>query len=225
MKALITILAVLIGVCSSARADICEAVRYERVERVQAYLAANTNAASFVGEKQCTPLHFAAEHSSSNGIRILEMLLAKGAEVDARNHIHQTPLFWAVIQNNIPGTKVLLAHGAEVNARQDGGMTPPHWAALNGYCNLAKVLIENKVVVKARADGKTPMVLALAELKDYRKQRDMAMISRYEEMVSILQRSEARNDRSAESGRFAPNRIQRQQRLALVADVCVGHAP
>src|SRR5262245_41241941 len=121
MKQLITILSFLTLFCSSARADICEAVRYERVERVQAYLAANTNGANFVGEKQCTPLYFAAEHSSSNGIRILEMLLAKGAKVDARNHIHQTPLLWAVIQNNVAGTKVLLAHGAEVNARQDGG--------------------------------------------------------------------------------------------------------
>src|ERR1035438_4029295 len=105
MRPVIIIFSLLAFCCSSARADICEAVRYERVERVQAYLAANTNAANFVGEKQFTPLHFAAEHSSSNGIQILKMLLAHGAKVDTRNHIRQTPLFGAVIFDNPEGTK------------------------------------------------------------------------------------------------------------------------
>src|SRR5437867_116319 len=97
MKQVITILSLLTFCCSSVGADICEAIRYEKVERVQTYLAAGTNAANFVGEKQFTPLHFAAEHRSSNGIQILKMLLPHGAKVDARNHIRQTPLFSAAV--------------------------------------------------------------------------------------------------------------------------------
>jgi len=176
----------------SARADICEAARYERVDRVHAYLAADTNAANFVGEKQFTPLHFAAEHSSSNGVQILIMLLAHGAKVDARNHIRQTPLFSAAIYDSAPAAKVLLAHGAEVDARQDGGRTPLHWATINGYCDVARVLIENHADIEAQAsNGETPLSLAVWELKDSKKQKDIASIKQYEEMISLMRKSGA----------------------------------
>jgi len=171
------------------------AIQRENVEMVRTALSADTNAVNFVGEKRFTLLHFAAEHNFSNGIQILEMLLAKGAKIDARNHIHQTPLFSAVIYDNVPGTKVLLAHGAEVNARQDGGMTPLHCAARNGYCQVARVLIENKAAIKARTEaGETPVALALEELKDYRKEGNASMITRYEQMVSLLRKSEQKDD-------------------------------
>jgi len=166
------------------------AVRGENVERVKTALSADTNAVNFVAEKRYTLLHFAAEHSSSNGVQILEMLLANGAKVDARNHIHQTPLFSAVIYDNVPGTKVLLAHGAEVNARQDGGMTPLHCAARNGYCEVARLLIQNNAAIEARTEaGETPVVLAVEELQDYRKEGNVSMITRYEEMISVLRKS------------------------------------
>jgi ankyrin repeat protein len=192
MKPVIAILSLLALCCSSARADICEAVRYERVERVQAYLAADPNAANFVGEKQFTPLHFAAEHSSSNGIQILKMLLAHGAKVDSRNHIRQTPLFSAAIYDSAPAAKVLLAHGAKVNARQDGGRTPLHWAALNGYSEVARELIEHRADIKAQtSEGKTPLALAMEELERCKKEGDAALIERYQEMISLLRKSGA----------------------------------
>jgi ankyrin repeat protein len=192
MKPVVAVLSLLALCCSPARADICEAARYERVDRVQTYLAANTNAANFVGEKQFTPLHFAARHSSSNGIQILKMLLAHGAKVDARNHIRQTPLFSAVIYNSAPAARVLLAHGAKVNARQDGGGTPLHCAALNGYCEVARVLIEHGADIKARtSEGQTALALAMEELERYRKEKDAALIERYQEMVSLLRKSGA----------------------------------
>lgn len=192
MKPILIILFILMLCSISVRADICEAVRYEKVDRVQTYLAADTNAANFVGEKQFTPLHFAAEHSSSNGIQILKILLAHGAKVDARNHIRQTPLFSAAIYDSAPAAKVLLAHGAEVNARQDGGRTPLHWAAINGYCDVARVLIENHADIEAQAsNGETPLSLAVWEMKDSKKQKDTALIKQYEEMISLLRKSGA----------------------------------
>lgn len=192
MRPVITILSFLTLCCSSTRADICEAVRYERVERVQTYLAAGTNAANAVSEKRFAPLHFAMRHSSSNGIQILRMLLAHGAEVEARTIIGQTPLFSAAIYDSAPAAKVLLAHGAKVNARQDGGRTPLHWAAINGYCEVARVLIERGADVKARTrDGETPLALAGWALKNARKEKDSALIERYQEMVFLLRKSGA----------------------------------
>lgn len=192
MKPGIAILILLAFCCFSGRADICEAARYERVDRVEVYLAANTNAANSVGEKQFTPLHFAAEHSSSNGIQILKMLLARGAKVDARNHIRQTPLFSAAIYDSAPAAEVLLAHGAKVNARQDDGRTPLHWAALNGYCEVARVLIAHGADIKARTEeGKTPLALAAEGLESWKKEGDAALIKRYQETVSLLRKSGA----------------------------------
>jgi ankyrin repeat protein len=190
MKPLVILLCALTVSSLPVRADLYDAVRYENVERVSTYLAADTNAANSVAEKQCTMLHFAAGHSSSNGIRILKMLLAKGAKVDAKNHIRQTPLFWAVISDNVEGTKILLEHGANVNARQDGGGTPLHSAALNGYCEVARVLIQNHADVKAKNDeGRTPLAMAKQGLESWRKERDDVQIKRYQDTVSLLRKS------------------------------------
>ena len=95
--------------------EVYAAIRHEDVERVKAGLSADTNAVSFVVEKQFTMLHIAAEHSSSKGTQILELLLANGANVEAKNHRGQTPLFSAVIYDNAEGTQILIAHGANVN--------------------------------------------------------------------------------------------------------------
>lgn len=192
MKPILIILFVLMLHPAPVRADIdiFGAIQHERVEMVRAYLASDTNAVNAVAEKRCTLLHFAAEHSSSNGVQILEMLLAKGAKVEAKNHINQTPLFWAVIHNSIPATKVLLSHGAEVNAQQSGGWTPLHCAAINGYCEGARILIEKGADVKAQSDfNETPLMLAALELKNARREKDTASIKRYEEMVSLLRKS------------------------------------
>jgi ankyrin repeat protein len=192
MKPVLIMLFALMLYSVSVRADICEAARYGRVDRVQAYLAADTNAANFVGEKHYTPLHFAAGHSSSNGIQILKILLAHGAKVDARNHTRQTPLFSAAMSDSAPAAKVLLAHGAKVNARQDGGRMPLHWAAINGYCDVARVLIESHADIEAQAaDGETPLSMAVWKLKDSKKQKDTASIKHYEEMISLLHKSGA----------------------------------
>jgi hypothetical protein len=62
-------------------------------------------------------------------------------------------------------------------------------AAINGYCEVARVLIENGADVKARAsNGETPIALAEWELKNARKEKDSALIGRYEEMVSLLRK-------------------------------------
>jgi len=177
----------------SVRADICEAVRYERVDRVQAYLAADTNAANFVGEKQYTPLHWAAEHSSSNGIQILKLLLAHGAKVDAKNHIDQTPLVLAAIYNNPTGARILIAHGAKVDERSGYGMTPLHYAARDGCFDVAAVLVASHADVNAKCpDGTTVLLLAYEGRQSAKSIGDTNLIERCEKTVAILREAHAR---------------------------------
>jgi ankyrin repeat protein len=171
--------------------EIYDAIQHEDVEMVKTALAADTNAVNYVGEKKYTLLHFAAEHSSSNGTKILKLLLASGAKVEAKNHIGQTPLFGAVIYNNPEGTKILIEHGAKVNARQDDGRTPLHCAALNGYCDVARVLIASDAAISAKSsDGKTPLALALEEQEQSRKGGDTVLVKRYQDVITLLRESE-----------------------------------
>ena len=198
MKPIVIILSVLILYSSSVRAtdsvgDIYDAIRREDVGGVKSTLAADTNAVNFVGEKAFTLLHFAAQHGSSNGTEILKFLLANGANIEAKNHIGQTPLFGAVIYDNLEGTKILIAHGAKVNVRQASGGTPLHAAAINSYCEVARALIRNGAAIKAKdSEGKTPLRLALEQQERYRAEGDAISSKRYQEMITLLREGEAK---------------------------------
>lgn len=166
--------------------EIYDAIKSENVEKVKINLAADTNAVNSVVEKRFTLLHFAAEHRSSNGTQILKLLLDKGAKVEARNHIGQTPLFCAAIYDNPEGTRILIAEGAKVNARSSDGRTPLDWAAVNGYCDVAKVLIANQADKKTRDSyGNTPLDFALQGRSDAKG--DAALTRQYNDMITLLQ--------------------------------------
>jgi ankyrin len=68
--------------------------------------------------------------SRSGNPEVVEQLLAKGANVNARAARGQTALMWAVAQKHPAVVKVLLAHGADVHARSEVWSqvmaVPPH---------------------------------------------------------------------------------------------------
>ncbi|MHC5718709.1 MAG: ankyrin repeat domain-containing protein, partial [Nostoc sp.] len=65
-----------------------------------------------------TPLHLAAEKGHKD---IVELLIAKGADVHSRNHERDTPLHLA---DDLDVVELLIAKGADVNAKNNGDMTP-----------------------------------------------------------------------------------------------------
>jgi ankyrin repeat protein len=78
---------------------------------------------------------------------VMEVLLAAGADPNARSKLGQTALHEVL---NAPGpsrklemVKLLLAHGADVNAKDNIGMTPLALAKLDELEDVATLLQEN----------------------------------------------------------------------------------
>jgi hypothetical protein len=67
------------------------------------------------------PLHFAASCGSQE---LVELLLARGIPVDARDHFGITPLHVAAAKGCVEVAETLVRHGAQVNARHRYGKTP-----------------------------------------------------------------------------------------------------
>ena len=118
-----------------------------------------------------TALFHAVLYGDDNS-RILERLIAAGAEVDARTPNHgSTPLMNASLRGAAWAASKLLDAGADVTAKDFIGWTPLHFAARangnNGEASCLGLLIEKIKSVGAEVDardngGTTPLMVAAA---------------------------------------------------------------
>ncbi len=117
------------------------------------------------GEDGSTALHVA---SGWGRIDIAKLLLAKGADVNARtvsqwSDSGSTPLHWAARRGRCDIAGLLLAQRANVNAKDSEGRTPLHVAAKGCHCEVAKLLIDEGADVNTRdTDGESPLYTAVA---------------------------------------------------------------
>jgi hypothetical protein len=114
-----------------------------------------------------TPLHKAARDGDTNEV---ELLLAHGADVNAKDNYGNTALHLAAANDHKDVAELLLAHGAEVNARDNQGVTPLHKAVIGhavqiqaktvyvSSADVVEFLLANKADVNIKADnGFTPL--------------------------------------------------------------------
>jgi ankyrin repeat protein len=93
----------------------------------------------------------------------MELLLAKGAEVNAKDSEGVAPLQWAAICGHRDIAELLLTNGAEVNARNDKGRMALHWAANIARRDVVELLLSNGAEVNARDnEGKTALQEAVS---------------------------------------------------------------
>ena len=86
-----------------------------------------------------TPLHYAAAYGSAEAVRLL---LAAGANVNARNDFEATPLMWAA--TDAEKVRLLVSGGADVNAKSKMGRTAVWLAAANdGSSAIVKFLLDS----------------------------------------------------------------------------------
>jgi ankyrin repeat protein len=94
-----------------------------------------------------TPLDlalFASRHKE-----IVDLLLAKGADVNAQAASGATPLMWAVIRDQKDDVLTLLSHGANVNLADAYGDTVLDCALRSGWGGLVSILVDHGADVNA----------------------------------------------------------------------------
>lgn len=103
-----------------------------------------------------TPLHAAAHYGFRD---TAELLIARGAKVDARDNDGAIPLHYASRYGFTGVSDLLISKGANVNAKDNGGWTPLYFASsFRERTDYVRFLIAKGADVNARRnDGKTPL--------------------------------------------------------------------
>ena len=98
---------------------------------------------------------------------MVQVLIAAGAKVDARDRDGWTPLHVAAADGWPKPVEALIAAGANLEARSAHGETPLHFAAAGGNTQIVDMLLEAGADGGARThNGETPFHLASEELKE-----------------------------------------------------------
>src|SRR5271157_4651140 len=86
-------------------------------------------------------------------------LIAKGANVNAKDKDGYTPLIWASQYSKIEMVNLLLVKGADVNAKTNNGNTALIIASHEGRTEIIRFLLEKGADVNAKDnDGFTPLI-------------------------------------------------------------------
>ena len=88
---------------------------------------------------------FASDHS-----KMIQLLIAHGADVNLRGATGTTPLYWAILRDQKDDEKFLLDHGADPNLTNAFGDTPLICAIQLGYLSLVQPLVEKGADVNAQ---------------------------------------------------------------------------
>jgi hypothetical protein len=125
-----------------------------------------------MGDKCFFPIHAAA---GAGDLEVLRALIAKGADVNARDNSGWTPIMWAVTrsvfvkqkrslqelnESHVKCIRELVKAGADINAGTRYGWTALHWVSLGNPDTMphVRVLIElGADVNRINKDGETPL--------------------------------------------------------------------
>ena len=102
-------------------------------------------------------------YASENGhLRVVELLLSEGAEIDAEDKNHHTPLMLAVKNGHNDVSMHLINHGVDVNKKYRFDQTALHYASENGHLKMVELLLSKGAEIDAEdKNHRTPLLLAV----------------------------------------------------------------
>jgi hypothetical protein len=110
-----------------------------------------------------TALHLAVETGRSE---IVDLLLAHGADLNARDHLGRAPLFLAVATRRPKIARVLMDAGADATILDQDGTSMLYVALKRGYREIALWTLDNGVdvnAIRANKENSTVLILAASE--------------------------------------------------------------
>jgi ankyrin repeat protein len=116
-----------------------EAVALGDVNLLRTLIEKGTDVDSPVGGSYITALHLATRGRHKS---IVELLLAEGASVDARDWNCATPLHYAVERGHKKIAELLIVKGADVNAKDGYGQTPLDTSLSRNRMDIVRLLAE-----------------------------------------------------------------------------------
>jgi len=160
--------------------EILEAVKKGNIAKVKTLLSKNIKLIDERDKNKWTLLHWAAIGGYKE---IAELLISKGADVNAQNEFDETPLHWAVgrgpkiiDERKKDLVELLISKGADINAKDKFIATPLHYAVRCGNNEIAKLLILKGADVNAKEkNGWTPLhwAITMAEYREGKKIVDL----------------------------------------------------
>lgn len=135
-----------------------------------------------------TPLHtFTQKFKNPSCVETFNLLMQKGANVNAKNYQQETPLHKAVINPRIRMilVELLLKAGAKVNECVKGG-TPLHYAVQLGRTDLVTILMANGADLTIKdSNGRTPIDLCIQFKYDavLQKMQDFVALGEFLEVL------------------------------------------
>lgn len=161
------LLVTLASICTAYGQEILSAAGTGDTARVAKLLEASPDAANTRDSfSKRTPLHFATE---KDHLDVAELLLKKGADINAQDSMGMTALHWAIDRQQKGVVEFLLTNKARVDLQDEQGQTPLHLTVWNRNTDLAELLIshgapletKNKygdtVIVSAATNGRTDL--------------------------------------------------------------------
>lgn len=104
----------------------------------------------------------------------VQLLLRRGADVNALDEYGFTPLIESAIVDNSEIAKLLLESGAQANGQDVTGGTPLHWATENNNLVLAKLLLDAKADPNlSNFAGQSPLVMPI--LREHTTMRQLLL--------------------------------------------------
>lgn len=116
-------------------------------------------------------------------------ILGTDVDLNARDEMGSTALWWAATKGPVKLVELLLEKGANVDAKDNYGETPLMKACINSKIDIAKLLIEKGADVDARSEMGSPLMNAASqgnlELVKLLVEKGAEILSSYITLASI----------------------------------------